>query len=88
MFPEIPRQVMTPRRAYFSDTRTVRWQEAVGKVAGQMIAPYPPGIPVICPGEQISQEVWDYIERFRIDGRHIHGAGADGKLDWVKVIAD
>ncbi len=66
--------------------KTIRWQEAAGQIAGQMIAPYPPGIPVICPGERISQEVWDYIERFRTDGRHIHGAGHDGRLDWVKVI--
>lgn len=87
LFPKIPRQVMTPRRAYFSDTRSVRWQEAVGQIAGQMIAPYPPGIPVVCPGERISQEVWEYIEHFRADGRHIHGAGQDGRLDWVKVIS-
>ncbi len=77
---------MTPRQAYFSEMKTIRWQEAAGQIAGQMIAPYPPGIPVICPGERISQEVWDYIERFRTDGRHIHGAGHDGRLDWVKVI--
>lgn len=84
-FPQLPQQVMTPRRAYFSDTEMVCWQEAVGRVAGQMIAPYPPGIPVIYPGERISQEVWDYIECFRRDGRHIHGAGQDGRLDRVKV---
>lgn len=84
-FPQLPQQVMTPRRAYFSDTEMVCWQEAAGRVAGQLIAPYPPGIPVIYPGERISQEVWDYIECFRRDGRHIHGAGQDGRLDWVKV---
>ena len=84
-FPQLPQQVMTPRRAYFSDTEMVCWQEAAGRVAGQLIAPYPPGIPVIYPGERISQEVWDYIECFRRDGRHIHGAGQDGRLDRVKV---
>lgn len=86
-FPMLPQQVMTPRKAYFSDIETVCWQDAVGRIAGQMIAPYPPGIPVIYPGEQISQAVWDYIECFRREGRHIHGAGSNGQLDWVKVIA-
>ncbi|MDE7203149.1 MAG: aminotransferase class I/II-fold pyridoxal phosphate-dependent enzyme [Lachnospiraceae bacterium] len=85
-FPRLPQQIMTPRRAYFSNTETVRWQEAAGQIAGQMIAPYPPGIPVIYPGERISQEVWEYIECFRRNGRHMHGTGQDGKLDWVKVI--
>lgn len=88
MFPQLPRQVMTPRRAYFSNTKTVRWQEAAGQISGQMIAPYPPGIPVIYPGERISREVWDYIECFLRDGRHMHGADSDGKLDWIKIIAD
>lgn len=85
-FPQLPPQVMTPRRAYFSNTKTIRWQDAAGQIAGQMIAPYPPGIPVIYPGEQISQEVWDYIECFRRDAVHMHGAGPDGKLDRMRVI--
>lgn len=86
-FPQLPQQVMTPRRAYFSDTETVRWQEVIGRTAGQMIAPYPPGIPVIYPGERISKAVWDYIEWFRRDKKHIHGADSNGRLDWVKVLA-
>lgn len=86
-FPAFPQQMMTPRRAYFSDVRSVRWQKAAGKIAAQTIAPYPPGIPVIYPGECISQEVWEYIERFRRDGRHMHGSDQSGRLDWVKVIA-
>lgn len=86
-FPQPPQQILTPRKAYFSDTRKVRWQEAAGQVSGQVIAPYPPGIPVIYPGEQISPEVWEYIECFRRDGRHIHGAGKDGRLEFVKIAA-
>ena len=81
-----PQQILTPRKAYFSNTKKVRWQEAAGQVSGQVLAPYPPGIPAIYPGEQISQEVWEYIECFRRDGRHIHGAGKDGRLDFVKVV--
>ena len=85
-FPALPEQVMTPRRAYFSKSKTIRWKEAVGKISGQMIAPYPPGIPVIYPGERITREVWEYIERFRTDGRHLHGADNDGKLEEIKII--
>ncbi len=84
--PKPPQQILTPRKAYFSNTKKVRWQEAAGQVSGQVLAPYPPGIPAIYPGEQISQEVWEYIECFRRDGRHIHGAGKDGRLDFVKVV--
>ncbi len=85
-FPKFPPQIMPPRRAYFAEKREVPWQDAAGKISGQMIAPYPPGIPVIYPGEQISPEVWTYIERFRKDGRHMHGTDHSGRLDTIKII--
>lgn len=85
-FPSLPEQVMTPRSAYFSSKISVRWQDAVGLISGQMIAPYPPGIPVIYPGERISQEVWAYIDCFRREGRHMHGLDKDGKLEKIQII--
>ncbi|MDE7477380.1 MAG: aminotransferase class V-fold PLP-dependent enzyme, partial [Lachnospiraceae bacterium] len=84
--PNIPLQVMTPRQAYFSKKETIHWQDAVGKISGQMIAPYPPGIPIIYPGEQISPEVWEYIEFFRREGRHMHGTDKNGQLDYITII--
>ena len=85
-FPMLPQQVMTPRKAYFSKTKMIRWEDAVDKISGQMIAPYPPGIPAIYPGERISRQVWEYVERFRKDGRHMHGTDKDGKLEKIKII--
>lgn len=84
-FPQLPKQVLTPRQAYFSEAEEISWQQAVGKISAEMIAPYPPGIPIIYPGERITQEVWDYLERFRREKRHIHGS-RDGKLEVIKVI--
>ncbi|MDE7323900.1 MAG: aminotransferase class I/II-fold pyridoxal phosphate-dependent enzyme [Lachnospiraceae bacterium] len=85
-FPKLPPQILTPRKAYFSRKKEVPWQDGAGKISGQMIAPYPPGIPVIYPGEQISPEVWAYIERFRKDGRHMHGTDRNGTLNTIKII--
>lgn len=85
-FPKLPRQCLTPRQAYFSEKKEIAWADAVGKISGQMIAPYPPGIPVLYPGEFISLESWEYIEAFRKKGRHIHGADKDGKLERIKII--
>lgn len=84
-FPKLPKQVLTPRQAYFSEKREVSWENAAGKVSGQILAPYPPGIPVIYPGELISQETWEYIESFRKNGRHIHGAAQNGELTAIKI---
>lgn len=85
-FPRLSEQCLTPRQAYFSVKKEIAWADAIGKISGQMIAPYPPGIPVVYPGERISREVWEYIEDFRERGRHIHGADKSGKLERVKII--
>lgn len=83
--PSLPEQILTPRQAYFAMAEEILWQQAVGRISAEMIAPYPPGIPIIYPGERITQEVWDYLERFRKEKRHIHGS-RDGKLEVIKVI--
>lgn len=85
--PQLPEQVLTPRQAYFSASEEIAWQQAVGRISAEMIAPYPPGIPIIYPGERITQEVWDYLEQFRRENRHIHGS-RDGKLEVIKVIKE
>ncbi len=83
--PPQPEYVLSPREAYFSEKKRVSWSAAEGLVAGEMIAPYPPGIPVIYPGERISPEVWAFIETYRRGGRHFHGP-SDLSLETVLVI--
>ncbi|MBE5878010.1 MAG: aminotransferase class V-fold PLP-dependent enzyme [Lachnospiraceae bacterium] len=78
-------QVMTPREAYFAKTIDCDWNKAVGEIAGEMIAPYPPGIPIVYPGERITQEIWNYLEQYRLQKCHIHGS-RDGKLEVIKII--
>jgi arginine decarboxylase len=53
--------VNRPRDAFFSAFEDVAADDAVGRVAAEQITPYPPGIPVIIPGERITQEVVDYL---------------------------
>jgi len=72
--PPLPTMKLTPREAHFSVKRKIAWQDAVGKVVGEAIIPYPPGIPVIYPGEVISKELWNYVEQFRKADCHFHGA--------------
>jgi arginine/lysine/ornithine decarboxylase len=53
--------VNRPRDAFFSPFEDVKAKNAVGRIAAEQITPYPPGIPVILPGERINQEVIDYL---------------------------
>jgi arginine/lysine/ornithine decarboxylase len=53
--------VELPRDAFFGPAESVPAGQAVGRIAAEQITPYPPGIPVIIPGERISSEVIDYL---------------------------
>jgi arginine/lysine/ornithine decarboxylase len=54
--------VMLPRDAFFGPRDDVPAKEAAGRIAAEQITPYPPGIPVIVPGELISDAVIEYLE--------------------------
>ncbi|MBV9607324.1 MAG: hypothetical protein JO027_19575 [Solirubrobacterales bacterium] len=53
--------VNRPRDAFFSQFEDVKAKDAVGRIAAEQITPYPPGVPVIVPGERINQAVIDYL---------------------------
>ncbi|MDX3088465.1 PLP-dependent transferase [Streptomyces sp. ME02-6978a] len=54
-------QAMLPREAFFAPAEHVPSDRAVGRVAAETISPYPPGVPVVAPGEVITREVVDYL---------------------------
>ncbi len=60
--PEPPERVLTPRQALFAPRRTVALDESAGEIASSQIAPYPPGVPVIAPGERICKKHLAYLK--------------------------
>lgn len=85
--PPQPPAFMTPRRAYFSTSEAVAWEEARGCISAEMIAPYPPGIPLIYPGERMTDEVWAFLDEYRRRGGHLQGP-ADPKLNTCRIIKE
>jgi lysine decarboxylase len=53
--------VISPRAAFFSELETVEARDAHGRISAEVVAPYPPGIPVIAPGERIDGRVLDVL---------------------------
>ncbi|MDD3279460.1 MAG: aminotransferase class I/II-fold pyridoxal phosphate-dependent enzyme [Lachnospiraceae bacterium] len=82
---EIPPMVLTPREAYFHEKKTICWKDAVDCIAGEMIVPYPPGIPLIYPGERITAEIMREINRFWTNGCVLHGP-KDDTLETFQII--
>ena len=54
--------------------------EAAGKVCASSIIPYPPGVPIACPGEILTPEVLDYVKARRLAGEKVIGITADEKV--------
>jgi arginine/lysine/ornithine decarboxylase len=79
-------QAMVPRDAFYSPAQQVRPKAAVGRVSAELLTPYPPGIPVLAPGELITDAVVDYLEKFVAAGGFVEGA-ADQALDSFRVVA-
>lgn len=58
----IPKVALPIHEAFYSNKKVVRLRESIGKISSSFIIPYPPGIPLICPGEKITEELIEYIE--------------------------
>ncbi|MGC4935157.1 aminotransferase class I/II-fold pyridoxal phosphate-dependent enzyme [Gordonia sp. DT30] len=74
-----------PRDAFFGDTEAVPLDRAAGRVAAEQITPYPPGIPVVVPGEVLDDEVLEYLRTGKAAGMNLPDA-ADSELDTIKVV--
>ena len=86
--PELESEVvLTPREAAFSVTKKIPFKEAIGMVSAELICPYPPGIPVLAPGEKITKEVFEYLVYLKNLGNMINGQD-DKTLQTVKVVAE
>ncbi len=69
--------VLSPRDAYFAPTETVLIKDSRDRVSADLICPYPPGIPVLIPGEVITQEALDYLQQVQQLGGVISGCSDD-----------
>lgn len=59
-FFEKPKTVIAPRDAYYTPKRVVKLEESLGEVAGESVMIYPPGIPLLIPGERITEKVLEH----------------------------
>ncbi|TAG97694.1 MAG: aminotransferase class I/II-fold pyridoxal phosphate-dependent enzyme [Oscillatoriales cyanobacterium] len=81
-FPPPP---LSPREAFFSPTETVAADKACDRISAELICPYPPGIPVLMPGEIITQQALQYLQQILSAGGKITGC-SDPHLQTLKVV--
>ena len=79
-----PAQV-SPRQAYFTPTHTMAIEQASDRLCGELICPYPPGIPLLIPGEVITTEAIAYLQQILAAGGTITGC-KDPSLKTIEVL--
>lgn len=86
-YPVYPRLKMinTPKEAFFSKSFEVKLEDANGYVSAEMIIPYPPGIPLIYPGEEVTKEVIELVQYYRSLGWPLRGIH-DQRAEVLRVL--
>jgi arginine/lysine/ornithine decarboxylase len=78
-------QAMLPRDAFFATTEQVPVEKAAGRIAAEMLTPYPPGIPAVAPGERLTDDVLDYL-RTGVDAGMVIPDAMDNSVRSVRVV--
>ena len=68
-----PVVVTSPQEAFYAKKRSLPLRESVGCVCSEFVMCYPPGIPILAPGEKITKEILDYIEYAKVKGCSMTG---------------
>ncbi|PWT26711.1 aminotransferase class I/II-fold pyridoxal phosphate-dependent enzyme [Butyrivibrio fibrisolvens] len=76
----VPKAIKTLRDAWDSGFEEVILESAVGRIAGDFVNLYPPGIPIIVPGEEISQDIVSTIRDSLSKGLNVQGISETGKI--------
>lgn len=68
-----PEVVVSPQEAFYANKKSVPLREGVGHVCSEFIMCYPPGIPILAPGERVTEEIIEYIEYAKAKGCSMTG---------------
>lgn len=81
--PDIPPLKMLPTLTFSKTPELIPFSESVGAISYDVICPYPPGIPILIPGEIITKEVVEFICKLKEKGANIQGLTQDSKIKVV-----
>ena len=80
-----PQVVVTPQDAFYARKESLPLKETAGRVCSEFVMCYPPGIPILAPGERITDKILDYIVYAREKGCSMTGP-EDEKIEALNVL--
>lgn len=82
-----PEVVLSPQEAFYASRERVKLEDAIGLVSGEIVMCYPPGIPILAPGERVTQELVDYIKFAKDKGCSLQGT-EDPEVNVINIIKE
>jgi len=82
-----PQVIATPKEAFYGDKKSLPIMESAGHVCSEFVMCYPPGIPILAPGEIITQEILEYIRYGKEKGLFMTGP-EDIKIEHLNVMTN
>ena len=76
---------MTPQEAFYAPSSPLSIRETVGKISAEFVMCYPPGIPILAPGEEVTREALDYILYAKEKGSLVMGP-QDMELNYLYTV--
>lgn len=83
--PEIPPIAATPKEAFLREKEVIELKEAKGRISGKIVSAYPPGLPILVPGEVITENILNYILDLKNKGANLQGF-MDKEYNFIKVL--
>ena len=80
-----PEVVTSPQEAFYAEKRSLPLHESAGCVCSEFVMCYPPGIPILAPGERITPEILDYIAYAKAKGCSMTGP-EDPEIRFINVL--
>jgi len=80
-----PDVAMIPQKAFYSVKKSLPIQDSIGEICGEFVMCYPPGIPILAPGERITEEVIQYIQYAKEKGSFLTGT-EDMNVENINVV--
>ena len=82
-----PEVVYSPQDAFYADKKSVPLAESAGYICSEFVMCYPPGIPILAPGERITGEILDYIVYAKAKGCSLTGP-EDPNIEHINIIRE
>ena len=80
-----PEVIKTPQEAFYSEKESVLLENSNGRICSEFVMSYPPGIPILAPGELITENIIDYIKYAKEKGCQLTGT-QDSQVEYLNVL--